>query len=103
MEQEQSKVEITRPGQFPTSSDISVEDWLEQSAFSQFTKDFMRFFVSALVGREAREVGLHYIMDYIKSGGGYNSLASEGEHGAQSLKIKQGVKPITSENLDDRS
>lgn len=86
-----ASVDINDTKSFPAAEDINVEEWLQNSSYDPFTKDFMRFFVRALVGREARDCGLHYILDYIKSGGGYLSLASEGEIGAQSLKIKQGT------------
>lgn len=73
-------------------ADLSVEKWIVKQNLHDFVADFMRHFVRALVGRESKEVGLHYILDYIKSGGGFFSLASEGDFGAQSLKIKEGKK-----------
>lgn len=91
---EQSRVDITNTGSFPTSSDISVEEWIQSKGYSKFTQDLMRHGVGALVGREAREVGLHYFVDYVKSGGGLQSLFSVGEDGAQSLQIRQGKYSI---------
>lgn len=46
---------------------------------------------SAIVGREPEEIGAQYFLDYIQSGFGYQSIVSEGEMGAQSLKIKTGM------------
>lgn len=68
-----------------------VEEWIKAKKLAPWPASFMRNLVSSLVGREAGEVGLHYILDYIKSGGGVISLASEGKWGAQSLKVKQGM------------
>lgn len=45
---------------------------------------------TAVVGREPEDVGAHYFMDYLKSCFGYWSIVSEGDDGAQSLKIKTG-------------
>lgn len=42
------------------------------------------------VARDADEVGMHYILDYIKSAGGFEPISSETEGGAQSLKLKEG-------------
>ena len=90
LEKEQSEVDIVKLRKPDRAIDVSVEDWIQEKGFADFSAEFMRHFCAALVGREAREVGLHYLMDYVKSGGGYLSLASQGEYGAQSLKIKQG-------------
>ncbi|KAL6693530.1 hypothetical protein J3F84DRAFT_401430 [Trichoderma pleuroticola] len=53
-----------------------------------------RFLCSAVVGREPEDVGAHYFLDYIKSCYGYMSVVSEGDDGAQSLKIKTGTSSI---------
>ena len=94
LEEELSRVDINNTGAFPTSSDMFVEEWMQSKGFSKITQDILRYGIAALVGREAREVGLHYIVDYIKSGGGLLSLFSVDEHGAQSLQIKQGKYSI---------
>ena len=90
IDSEASTVDINNSDCFPASQDMTVEDWLSHNHYDGLAAEFFRHFVRALVGREAREVGLHYILDYIKSGGGFLSLASEGPDGAQSLKIRQG-------------
>jgi monoamine oxidase len=71
--------------------DISFSEWVFQKGLkSPFIDALSMHLTSAVVGREPSEVGVHYLLDYIKSAGGYLSIISEGEHGAQSLKIKQG-------------
>ncbi|KAH8812666.1 amine oxidase [Xylogone sp. PMI_703] len=87
-------IDINNTKSFSAGEDMTVEEWLAKSSYNDSARDFLRLFIRALVGREAHECGLHYILDYIKSGGGYISLASEGEHGAQSLKVKKGTSAI---------
>lgn len=52
--------------------------------------DIVTHLSTALVGREPEEIGMHYLLDYIGSGGGVESLATDDEQGAQYLKIKNG-------------
>jgi monoamine oxidase len=74
---------------------VSVEDWAKgKGIYEGFSKDFIEFLVAATVGRLPHEVGVHYLFDYIKSAGGWDNVAAEGESGAQSLKIKQGMSSI---------
>jgi monoamine oxidase len=69
-----------------------METWAESKGFTDpVGKAAMKFFTSAVVGRDPHEMGMHYFLDYIKSGGGFLSIATEGDDGAQSLKIKQGT------------
>lgn len=70
-----------------------METWAQSKGLSDpVGKHAVKFFTSAVVGRDPEEIGMHYFLDYIKSGGGFISIATEGEAGAQSLKIKQGEK-----------
>lgn len=91
VEDEQAQIDVGNPGKLNAADDMSAEEWIKAKGLTPWPASFMRNLVSSLVGREADEVGLHYILDYIKSGGGFESLASEGKWGAQSLKIKQGM------------
>lgn len=85
------KLDIRRWDNFPASEDVSFKDWVRNNGLSSpFVDALARHLTSAVVGREPEETGLHYLLDYIKSAGGYHSIISEGEEGAQSLKIKQG-------------
>lgn len=69
-----------------------METWAESKGLTDLvSKAAMKFFTSAVVGRDPQEMGMHYFLDYIKSGGGFVSIATEGDAGAQSLKIKQGT------------
>lgn len=77
---------------YPAEKDVSVSEWVENKGLKSPLIDALTMhLVSAIVGREPEETGVHYLFDYIKSGYGFASIASEGEMGAQSLKIKQGT------------
>lgn len=89
----QEKVNLKDTGSFPASADISVEEWIKQKQFTPFAADYLRAFVRGIVCRDPDEVGIHYAIDYIKSGGGFDSLFLEGPEGAQALKIRQGKLP----------
>jgi monoamine oxidase len=85
------KFDIRRVGDFPTNLDVSMETWANSKGLTEpIGKGLVKMFTSAVVGRDPHEMGMHYFLDYIKSGGGFVSIATEGEDGAQSLKIKQG-------------
>jgi monoamine oxidase len=84
-------IDIRKFSEFPTNLDVSMETWAASRGLSDtFGQASMTFFTTAVVGRDPAEIGMHYFLDYIKSGRGFISIATEGEDGAQSLKIKQG-------------
>lgn len=86
------RLDITKPGDFPTRLDMSMYQWAAGHGFSDdLAQAATCFFTNAVVGRDHDEVGMHYFLDYVKSGLGFMSIASEGKDGAQSLKIRQGV------------
>ncbi|KAK4500847.1 hypothetical protein PRZ48_009039 [Zasmidium cellare] len=94
MEKLQSTINVTKPGTIGVpDQDMTVDEWLRQNT-SQWNREFISNGCAALVGRDAKELGLHYLMDYIKSGGGLGHLAGEGPDTAQHLKIKQGTSAI---------
>lgn len=78
---------------FPEEQDLTVAEWvalnetLGQSAHVNAT---MSSLTAQLVGRESHEVGAHYLLDYIRSGGSLQELGGEDSGGAQYLKVKQG-------------
>jgi monoamine oxidase len=91
-ESDMEAINIHSPTQVSASLDISLEAWgVKKGLTDETVRDALRFFSMAVVGREPQEVGSHYFLDYVKSGGGFLSLATEGPDGAQSLKIKQGT------------
>ncbi|EXJ68394.1 uncharacterized protein A1O5_08186 [Cladophialophora psammophila CBS 110553] len=95
-------IDIRRFDEFPTALDVSMETWSESKGLSDdMGKAALKFFTSAVVGRDPAEIGMHYFLDYIKSGGGFISIATEGEDGAQSLKIKQGTSAIATGLADE--
>ncbi|KAH0847348.1 hypothetical protein AYO21_03741 [Fonsecaea monophora] len=95
-------INIHKTDEFPTNLDVSMDTWSESKGFSDdLTKSAVKFFTSAVVGRDPAEMGMHYFLDYVKSGGGFMSLATEGEAGAQSLKIKQGTSAIATGLADE--
>lgn len=83
---------------FPEEEDVSVADWVHFQNASLWEDPTVRaqvtHFTTSIVGRLPHEVGAHYYLDYIKSGFGWTSLISEGEEGAQSLKLKKGTPCI---------
>lgn len=78
--------------EFPEDEDVTMAEWVAQKGLADnpAVNATCRFLCSAVVGREPEDVGAHYFLDYIKSCYGYISVVSEGEDGAQSLKIKTG-------------
>ncbi|RFU81109.1 amine oxidase, partial [Trichoderma arundinaceum] len=76
--------------EFLEEEDVTMAEWIAQKGLVDNPAIIAtcQLLTSALVGREPEDVGAHYFLDYLKSGFGYLSLVSEGEDGAQSLKIK---------------
>jgi monoamine oxidase len=86
-------VNITYWKDYPEDQDLTVDEWVAKHGYgdSSHARGLAGHLVRALVGREPHETGVHYLLDYIKSGLGLESLNSEDEGGAQYLKIKQGM------------
>lgn len=78
--------------EFPEEEDVTLAEWVAQKGLADnpAVEATCRLLCSAVVGREPEDVGAHYFLDYLKSCYGYMSIVSEGEDGAQSLKIKTG-------------
>ncbi|KEF62510.1 uncharacterized protein A1O9_00483 [Exophiala aquamarina CBS 119918] len=95
-------VNIHKPTKIAANLDTSLEKWGESKGLVDETaRDALKFFSTAVVGRAPHEIGSHYFLDYIKSGGGFISIASEGLDGAQSLKVKQGTSAIATGLADE--
>lgn len=77
---------------FPEDEDVSLADWVAQIGLWEqaFVQAVCSQLSTSIVGREPRDIGAHYFFDYVKSGGGFESLLTEGQLGAQSLMIKTG-------------
>lgn len=88
-----ASVDIRAFDGFPEDEDVTLAQWVASKGLwdNPSVRATCHLMCSALVGREPQEVGAHYLLDYINSCGGYMSVASEGEDGAQSLKIKTGL------------
>jgi monoamine oxidase len=84
--------DIRKWDDFPEEEDVTVAEWLSMKGLydNQTIIARVKHMTSAVVGREPEETGVQYFLDYIKSGHGFISLITEGEHGAQSLKVKKG-------------
>ncbi|KAL7917224.1 hypothetical protein ACQKWADRAFT_324815 [Trichoderma austrokoningii] len=82
--------------EFPDAEDVTMAEWVAQKGLADnpAVNATCRLLCSALVGREPEDIGAHYFLDYIKSCNGYASVVSEGDEGAQSLKIKTGTSSI---------
>lgn len=85
-----AQLDINNTGKFPTGEDVSALEWVKQRNFGEFSLQVIRSITTAMVGREPGEVGIHYLLDYIKSGGGFKSLATDDVKGAQQLFIREG-------------
>lgn len=85
------QVDINDTSSFPESEDISVSDWVTSKGLGSFAQSAMSGICSALCGREPDEVSIHYLMDYVKSGGGFTALSTEDHMGSQSLWIREGL------------
>ena len=99
-ESDMDAINIRKFDDIPASLDTSLETWGDNKGLvGETLRDTLKFFSGAVVGRDPHEIGSHYFLDYIKSGGGFLSIATEGPDGAQSLKIKQGTYPRVSKRL----
>ncbi|EEP81379.1 predicted protein [Uncinocarpus reesii 1704] len=87
-------LDINNTSVYPTADDVSCEEWVKRSKFGAYAEKAIGGICRAMVGREPSEVGIHYMMDYIKSGGGFTSLTTDDEGGSQSLFIKEGTSAI---------
>ncbi|KAK5989383.1 putative flavin-containing monoamine oxidase A-like protein [Cladobotryum mycophilum] len=81
---------------FAEEDDVSLTEWVAQRGLGDnpAVQASLHLLSSAVLGREPEDVGAHYFLDYLKSGCGYLSIVSEGELGAQSLKIKKGTSAV---------
>lgn len=83
-------VDINNTGTFPTAEDVSALEWTKKKNLGDFSVHLIRSITTAMVGREPAEVGIHYLLDYIKSGGGFTSLSTDDDKGAQQMFIREG-------------
>jgi monoamine oxidase len=86
----EDSVDIRDFTSFP--DDISFEEWVirNETWNNPFIRALASQFTSSIVGREPRDIGAHYWFDYLKSGGGWESLLGDHELGAQRHMIKSG-------------
>lgn len=83
-------LDINSTGEFPTEDDVSALEWTKRKNLGDFSLHVIRSITTAMVGREPSEIGIHYLLDYIKSGGGFTSLSTDDDKGAQQLFIREG-------------
>ncbi|GKT63345.1 amine oxidase [Colletotrichum tofieldiae] len=83
--------------EFPEDEDVTLADWVAQKGLwdEPAVRAAAESLSSALLGRMPQEIGAHYFLDYVQSGTGLINLSTEGEFGAQSLKVKKGTSAIT--------
>lgn len=70
--------------------DISLGEYLRRLGAHGVMFSVWTAWFRALTGCEPDDIGLVYILDYIKSGGGMESLLTDGETGAQYLRNRHG-------------
>lgn len=94
LEEAYTKIDLDKPSSSPEELDLSVIDWVKsKTGDNPLAVGFATHLVAALVGRDVEEVGMQFIVDYLKSCGGVIAVGGEGKYGAQSLKLKKG-KPV---------
>lgn len=91
---ENPNIDINDNSVYPTGEDISVEEWAKKQQLGHMGEQAAAALCRSNVGREPDEVGIHYWADYVKSVGGFHSLVSDDERGAQNLFIKEGTSAI---------
>ncbi|KAF1812579.1 hypothetical protein P152DRAFT_435833 [Eremomyces bilateralis CBS 781.70] len=96
IEEAANQQDIRKWDSFPEHEDVTVAEWVTQKRLydNATVRAQCQHLTSAIVGREPHETGAQYFLDYIKSGCGLTSIISEGEFGAQSLKVKKGTSSI---------
>ncbi|KAE8358731.1 hypothetical protein BDV27DRAFT_163306 [Aspergillus caelatus] len=87
-------LDINKTRSFPGKDDVSALEWVKNKKLGDFSLQVIRSITTAMVGREPHEIGIHYLLDYIKSGGGFTSLASDDDKGAQQMFIREGTSAI---------
>lgn len=70
--------------------DVSLGEYLRRHGANEGMFTVWTAWFRALTGCEPDDIGLVYMLDYIKSGGGLDSLLSDGEAGAQYLRNRHG-------------
>ncbi|EJP62094.1 amine oxidase [Beauveria bassiana ARSEF 2860] len=89
-----ASLDINNTGSFPGQDDVSALEWVKRKKLGDFSLHVIRGITTAMVGREPNEIGIHYLLDYIKSGGGFTSLTSDDEKGSQQMFIREGTSAI---------
>lgn len=75
--------------------DISLGEYFRQQGARGFSWDMWTLTVRALMGCEPDNISLVYFLDYVKSGGGLESLLTEAAQGAQYLRNRKGNQTIS--------
>lgn len=89
--QKNASLDINDTTRFPTTEDVSALEWTKRKNLGDFSQHIIRSITTAMVGREPGEVGIHYLLDYIKSGGGFTSLTTDDKGGSQQMFIREGT------------
>lgn len=74
--------------------DISLGEYFRSKGADEggYAFNFWRAWIRALTGTEPDQIGLVYMLDYIKSAGGVQSLLSDGPDGAQYMTNRRGER-----------
>jgi monoamine oxidase len=74
--------------------DISLGEYFRRKGADEggYAFNFWRAWIRALTGTEPDQIGLVYMLDYIKSAGGVQSLLSDGPDGAQYMTNRRGER-----------
>nr|POE90598.1 putative flavin-containing monoamine oxidase a [Quercus suber] len=73
---------------------LTFRDWVMAQGGGEHALNALTIGTRAMLGVEPSEVSAAYFLDYAKSGGGYMQMRSDGKHGGQYLRIKQGTQSL---------
>lgn len=72
--------------------DMTFEEWIKSQGGGEHALNALTIGTRAMLGVEPSEVSALYFLDYAKSGGGYMQMRSDGKHGGQYLRVRQGTQ-----------
>ncbi|KZL64144.1 amine oxidase, partial [Colletotrichum incanum] len=84
---------------FPENQDVSLSKWVESKGLWQYpeVRGACEWLCLDVVGRGSNEVGMYYFLDHLQSGPGLEMIATKGDVGPQSLRVKKGVESPTAQ------
>ncbi|GKT88754.1 amine oxidase [Colletotrichum tofieldiae] len=78
---------------FPRNENVSLSKWVEIKGLWQYpeVRGACEWLCFDVVGRGSDEVGIHYFLDHLQFGSGIETIATKGDVGPQSFRVKKGI------------